>query len=95
MSNTQAQSNASDTANGLSQSAGHKSAGHTETISADITSQPEVDTLDSNAPDIDALLDVADAVDITWVRKQNELDKVIADLATCGRVALDTELSIP
>lgn len=86
MSNTQAQSNASDTANGLSQSAGH-----TETISADITSQPEVDTLDINAPDIDALLDVADAVDITWVRKQNELDKVIADLATCGRVALDTE----
>ena len=86
MSNTQAQSNASDTANGLSQSAGH-----TETISADITSQPEVDTLDINAPDIDALLDEADAVDITWVRKQNELDKVIADLATCGRVALDTE----
>ena len=86
MSNTQAQSNASDTANGLSQSSGH-----TETISADITSQPEVNTLDSNAPDIDVLLDVADAVDITWVRKQNELDKVIADLATCGRVALDTE----
>ncbi|MGO2339403.1 MAG: ribonuclease D [Psychrobacter sp.] len=42
-------------------------------------------------PDIDALLDVADAVDITWVHEQSGLDEVIDALATCGRVALDTE----
>ena len=42
-------------------------------------------------PDIDALLDIADEVAITWVRKQGQLDEVIEALATCGRVALDTE----
>ncbi|MGP4716699.1 ribonuclease D [Psychrobacter sp. T6-6] len=47
--------------------------------------------LDVDTLDIDALLDIADAVDITWVREQNQLDDVIDALATCGRVALDTE----
>ena len=42
-------------------------------------------------PDIDALLDIADEVTVTWVRKQSQLDEVIEALATCGRVALDTE----
>ena len=42
-------------------------------------------------PNIDALLDIADEVAITWVRKQSGLDEVIEALATCGRVALDTE----
>ena len=42
-------------------------------------------------PDIDTLLDIADEVAVTWVREQNGLDEVIAALATCGRVALDTE----
>ena len=47
--------------------------------------------LDVDTLDIDALLDIADAVDITWVREQSQLDEVIDALATCGRVALDTE----
>ena len=42
-------------------------------------------------PDINALLDIADEVAITWVRQQSGLDEVIQALATCGRVALDTE----
>ena len=42
-------------------------------------------------PDIDALLDIADEVAITWVRQQSGLEEVIQALATCGRVALDTE----
>ncbi|WP_367103664.1 ribonuclease D [uncultured Psychrobacter sp.] len=42
-------------------------------------------------PDIDALLDTADEVAITWVRKQSQLDEVIEALKVCGRVALDTE----
>lgn len=42
-------------------------------------------------PNIDALLDIADEVAITWVREQEGLDEVIDALATCGRVALDTE----
>ncbi|MBH0086421.1 HRDC domain-containing protein [Psychrobacter sp. SCQQ22] len=42
-------------------------------------------------PDIDALLDIADEAAVTWVREQRGLDQVIDALATCGRVALDTE----
>ncbi|CAN6960245.1 MULTISPECIES: ribonuclease D [Psychrobacter] len=42
-------------------------------------------------PNIDALLDIADEVAITWVREQDGLAEVIDALATCGRVALDTE----
>ena len=42
-------------------------------------------------PNIDALLDIADDVAITWVREQSQLAEVIDALATCGRVALDTE----
>lgn len=44
-----------------------------------------------SAPDIDALLDIADEAMVTWVRRQNQLQEVIEALATCGRVALDTE----
>ncbi|MDN3454056.1 MULTISPECIES: HRDC domain-containing protein [unclassified Psychrobacter] len=51
----------------------------------------DVDVLDTGVLDIDALLDIADEVAITWIRKQSELDEVIDALATCGRVALDTE----
>lgn len=47
--------------------------------------------LDVDTLDIDALLDIADDVAITWVREQSQLDEVIDALATCGRVALDTE----
>ena len=42
-------------------------------------------------PNIDALLDIADEVAITWVREQSQLAEVIDALETCGRVALDTE----
>ncbi|MBH0064324.1 ribonuclease D [Psychrobacter sp. SZ93C1] len=42
-------------------------------------------------PDIDALLDIADEAAVTWVREQGGLAQVIDALATCGRVALDTE----
>ena len=42
-------------------------------------------------PDIDALLDIADEAAVTWVREQSGLAQVIDALATCGRVALDTE----
>ena len=42
-------------------------------------------------PDIDALLDIADEAAVTWVRQQDGLKEVIDALATCGRVALDTE----
>ncbi len=42
-------------------------------------------------PDIDALLDIADEAIVTWVREQSQLQEVIEALATCGRVALDTE----
>ena len=54
-------------------------------------SESNDDALDVDAIDIDALLDVADAVDVTWVREQHQLAEVINALATCGRVALDTE----
>lgn len=53
-----------------------------------------IDTLSVNSPsqiDIDALLNMANDVDVTWVREQSQLDEVIDALATCGRVALDTE----
>lgn len=42
-------------------------------------------------PDIDALLDIAEGAQITWVRQQYQLDEVIDALGSCGRVALDTE----
>ncbi|WP_373416582.1 ribonuclease D [Psychrobacter sp. BF1] len=42
-------------------------------------------------PDIDALLDIADEVAVTWIREQSQLDEVIKALQGCGRVALDTE----
>ena len=45
----------------------------------------------SSGIDIDALLDTANKVAVTWVREQSQLDEVIKALATCGRVALDTE----
>ncbi|MBP2280457.1 ribonuclease D [Psychrobacter sp. PL19] len=42
-------------------------------------------------PDIDALLDVADELPVTWIKQQYQIDEVIAALEGCGRVALDTE----
>ncbi|MFC6205760.1 ribonuclease D [Psychrobacter urativorans] len=42
-------------------------------------------------PDIDALLDIADEVAVTWIREQSQLAEVIKALEGCGRVALDTE----
>ncbi|WP_320158638.1 ribonuclease D [Psychrobacter sp. SCQQ22] len=61
----------------------------------DVSSQPLNTDVDSAMlppqPDIDALLDIADEAAVTWVREQRGLDQVIDALATCGRVALDTE----
>ena len=45
----------------------------------------------SSEIDIEALLETANKAVVTWVRKQDQLDEVITALATCGRVALDTE----
>ncbi|MES1964279.1 HRDC domain-containing protein [Psychrobacter sp. AH5] len=42
-------------------------------------------------PDIDALLDSADELPVTWIKEQSQLTAVIAALESCGRVALDTE----
>lgn len=59
-------------------------------------SQPN-ETIDSNSavlpsePDIDALLDVADELPVTWIKQQYQLNEVIDALESCGRVALDTE----
>ncbi len=47
--------------------------------------------LNITVPDLKALLDSADAVPVTWVKAQEQLDTVVAALQTCGRVALDTE----
>ncbi|MBP3945968.1 ribonuclease D [Psychrobacter sp. K31L] len=60
------------------------------------SSKQSVDTEIASAavppePNIDALLDIADEVAITWVREQDGLAEVIDALAICGRVALDTE----
>ena len=62
----------------------------------DDSSKQSVDTDIASAavppePNIDALLDIADEVAITWVREQDGLAEVIDALAICGRVALDTE----
>jgi ribonuclease D len=81
VSNAPAQSNHSDINNDSLQEAVN-----TEITSAVMPSEPDVDALD-----IDALLDIADDVAITWVREQRQLAEVIDALATCGRVALDTE----
>lgn len=53
----------------------------------------EADNLTAIAsePDIDALLDVADELPVTWIKQQYQLDEVIDALEGCGRVALDTE----
>lgn len=45
----------------------------------------------SSGIDIDILLETANEAVVTWVREQAQLDEVIEALATCGRVALDTE----
>lgn len=47
--------------------------------------------LSPQAADIDDLLDLAEETPVIWVREQYQLAEVIEDLATCGRVALDTE----
>nr|WP_275691795.1 HRDC domain-containing protein [Psychrobacter glaciei] len=66
------------------------------TAAIDDSSRQSVDTEIASAavlpePNIDALLDIADEVAITWVREQDGLAEVIDALAICGRVALDTE----
>lgn len=66
------------------------------TAAIDDSSRQSVNTEIASAavppePNIDALLDIADEVAITWVRKQDGLAEVIDALAICGRVALDTE----
>lgn len=73
------QSNLAD--NGAATDSLSKQSVNTDIASADVP--PE--------PDIDALLDIADDVAITWVREQSQLAEVIDALAICGRVALDTE----
>ena len=45
----------------------------------------------SSEMNVEALLETANKAVVTWVRKQDQLDEVITALATCGRVALDTE----
>ncbi len=45
----------------------------------------------SSGIDIDRLLETANNAVVTWVHEQHQLDEVIEALATCGRVALDTE----
>ena len=45
----------------------------------------------SSEMDIEVLLETANKAVVTWVREQDQLDEVITALATCGRVALDTE----
>ncbi|MEN6668861.1 HRDC domain-containing protein [Psychrobacter sp. B38] len=56
-----------------------------------ITDQSVQSGQTSSGIDIDALLNAASEVVVTWVREQHQLDEVIEALATCGRVALDTE----
>lgn len=45
----------------------------------------------SSEMNIEALLETANKAVVTWVREQDQLNEVITALATCGRVALDTE----
>lgn len=54
-------------------------------------STTDVSVQSSSRVDIDALLDTANNAVVTWVREQSQLVEVIKALATCGRVALDTE----
>ena len=86
VSNASVKSNPSEITDNSSQKAAN-----TEMTSVATPSESNDDALDVDAIDIDALLDVADAVDVTWVREQHQLAEVINALATCGRVALDTE----
>ncbi|MEO1849624.1 MAG: ribonuclease D, partial [Psychrobacter sp.] len=86
VSNASVKSNPSEITDNSSQKATN-----TEMTSVTTPSESNDDALDVDAIDIDALLDVADTVDVTWVREQHQLAEVINALATCGRVALDTE----
>ena len=45
----------------------------------------------SSGMNVEALLETANKAVVTWVREQDQLNEVITALATCGRVALDTE----
>ena len=86
VSNASVKSNPSEITDNSSQKSTN-----TEMTSVTTPSESNDDALDVDAIDIDALLDVADAVDVTWVREQHQLAEVINALAICGRVALDTE----
>jgi len=81
----------------LSASANSSSSSETaDSINVTDNSQPNKSP-DSNSAvllselDIDALLDVADDLPVTWIKEQYQLDEVIDALEGCGRVALDTE----
>ncbi len=66
----------------------HESAMANGTITA---AHSESSTAIPIEPDIDALLDSADAVPATWIKEQARLEVVLEALEGCGRVALDTE----
>ena len=62
-----------------------------ETATINNTDAHSTSTALPSEPDIDALLDIADELPITWVHEQHQLDEVIDALQGRGRVALDTE----
>ncbi|MBF0658663.1 HRDC domain-containing protein [Psychrobacter sp. NG25] len=81
--------------NHVSNASTHSNTQDDACVANDISSQSLDTNVDSAVlppqPDIDALLDIADDAAVTWVREQSGLAQVINALATCGRVALDTE----
>jgi ribonuclease D len=81
--------------NHVSNASTHSNTQDDACVANDISSQSLDTNVDSAVlppqPDIDALLDIADDAAVTWVREQSGLAQVIDALATCGRVALDTE----
>ena len=66
-------------------------ASHPQIDSSHVTNENDPSMTASSKVDIAALLDTANNAVVTWVREQHQLDEVIEALATCGRVALDTE----
>ena len=77
VSNASAQSNASDINDGSLQEAANTEPMSAATSSESAANNPGVEVLDVEVLDIDALLDIADDVAITWVRKQSDLDEVV------------------
>ena len=77
VSNASVKSNPSEITDNSSQKAAD-----TEMTSVATPSESNDVALDVDAIDIDALLDIADADDVTWVREQHQLAEVINALAT-------------